>query len=930
MQIKTYLSALLWIIGIISVNAQSYQIEGKILDSLNTPMTGATVMLLQQQDSLLASFSIVGDKGQFALRNVPKGDYLLNVTFLGYESYMKAIRVEQDLALDPIRIAKENTLLDEIVVKDEIIPIRINKDTVEYNALAFGTQPNDKVEDLLRKLPGLEVDREGNIKAQGEDIGKVLVDGKAFFGDDPKMATKNLPADAVDKVQVFDRASDFAEFSGIDDGQEEKTINLQLKADKKNGYFGEATAAYGTEDRFETGLNLNRFGGQTQLSMLANSNNINKQAFSFQDYLNFMGGFQALVQGGRLSLDTEEIGIPMGEPTEGITTGTSGGLNFNHDFSDRTEWRSSYFYGRTRNDRISETFRQNFLDDGIFESNSASNRFSGSDNHRINLNLRHKIDSTARINVRSNLGYGDFFSDQQSDNRNFDPEGALQNQSINDYRLNGYRLSYSGNANYQKKLGKPGRTFSIAGNLTLEDQQFDAILESVNQFFSNGEFNSTDSLNQLQQDDNLEIGFGGRVSYTEPIGKKQFLEFNLEHQRSINEVDRTVFDLEMGNEQTLNSTLSNAFERLYTFTRGGLTYRLNRESFNFSTSLRIQDAHLSGQLITLGSEINQSFFNVLPGLRFNYDFQGSSNLEFTYSTDVREPGLEELSPVIDNSDPLNLYVGNPNLQVEYNHRFGLRFFSFSAFTFTSFFANLNTTYTRNKITDAKTIDAQFVQTTMPVNVDYELAINGAANLSTPLRFMGAKINLSTNQTYSQSLLFVNAAETGVERWISRGSVSIENRKKRLFDLLVGMDLSYNQTRYTDIEGLNQQFLRQDYYTDVDINFLKRLQFGSSFTYTIYGGDAFADAEQVALWESSIGIFILPNKRGQLNFRVFDILNQNQGIQRSSAFNFVQDQRSNNLGRYFMLGFTYNLSGFGKADPNEMRIELGGDGGRRRR
>ncbi|MEM6724270.1 MAG: outer membrane beta-barrel protein [Bacteroidota bacterium] len=930
MRIYTYLSALLLLFGMVSANAQSFQINGEVLDSLNTPMTGATVMLLQQQDSLLASFSIVGDKGQFALRNVPAGDYLLNVTFLGYENYFEPIQIVEDLELAPILIAKENTLLDEIVVKDEIIPIRINNDTVEYAARAFGTQPNDKVEDLLRKLPGLEVDREGNIKAQGEDIGRVLVDGKEFFGDDPKMATKNLPADAVDKVQVFDRASDFAEFSGIDDGQEEKTINLQLKEDKKNGYFGEVTAGYGTDDRFEGGLSLNRFGGKSQLSILANSNNINEQAFSFQDYINFMGGFQALAQGGRLTLDTDQMGIPMGGQGDGITTGTSGGLNFNHDFSDRTEWRSSYFYGRTRNDRISETFRQNFLDDGIFESNGASNRFSGSDNHRVNMNLRHKIDSSSRINVRSNLSYGDFFSDQQSSNRNFDPTGTLQNQSINDYRSNGHRLTYSGNANYQKKLGKPGRTFSIAGNLSVEDQQAEATLQSLNQFFSEGVVSVSDSLDQLQLDDNLEVGFGGRFSYTEPLGNKQFLEFNLEHQRSNNEVDRSVFDLEGTGEQIQNTLLSNAFERLYSFTRGGLTYRLNREFFNFSTSVRVQDAHLSGQLTNLNSAIDQSFFNVLPGLRFNYDFEGSSNLEFTYSTDVREPGLEELSPVIDNSDPLNLYVGNPNLQVEYNHRFGLRFFSFSAFTFTSFFANLNTTYTRNKITDAKNINAQFVQTTMPVNVDYELAINGSANLSTPLRFMGAKINLSTNQTFSQSLLFVNAAETEVERWISRGSVSIENRKKRVFDLLVGMDLGYNQTRYADIEGLNQQFLSQDYYMDLDINFLKRFQFGSSFTYTIYGGDAFADSEQVALWESSIGVFVLPNKKGQFTFRVFDILDQNQGIQRSSAFNYVQDQRTNNLGRYFMLGFTYNLSGFGKANGNEMRIELREDGGRRRR
>ncbi|MEM6725623.1 MAG: outer membrane beta-barrel protein, partial [Bacteroidota bacterium] len=731
--------------------------------------------------------------------------------------------------------------------------------------------------------------------------------------------------------QVFDQASDFAEFSGIDDGQEEKTINLQLKEDKKNGYFGEVSGNYGTDNRFETGLSLNRFGGKSQLSFLANSNNINEQAFSFQDYINFMGGFQALAQGGRLTLDSDAMGIPMGSAGSGITKGTSGGLNFNHDFSDKTELRSSYFYGRTRNDLLSETFRQNFLDDGIFESNNAADRFNGSDNHRINLNLRHKLDSNSRINVRSNLAYGDFFSDQQSTSQNFDPFGNLQNQSVNDYRSDGQRLTYTGSANYQRKLGKPGRTLSIAGNLSVEDQAAEGRLQSLNRFFEGAAVIQADSLDQRQIDDNQEIGYGTRISYTEPISKGQFLEFNAEHQRSNNEVIRSVFDLQGANEEIFNTQLSNAFERLYYFTRGGLTYRFNREAINLSAGIRVQDAHLSGQLINLNSEVDQRFVNVLPSFRLNYDLQGSSNLEFSYFTDVREPSLEELSPVIDNSDPLNLYVGNPDLAVEYNHRLGLRFFSFSAFTFTSFFANVNTTYTTNKITDAKTIDARFVQTTRPVNVDYEWSINGSANLSTPLRFMKAKINLNTNQRFSKSLLFINETETGVERWVSQGGVSIENRKKKVFDLLVGVDLGYNQTRYADIENLDQQFLSQDYYSDFDINFLKRFQFGSSFTYTIYGGDAFADSEQVALWETSVSMFVLPNKKGQLTFRVFDILNQNQGIQRSSAFNFVQDQRTNNLGRYFMLGFTYNLSGFGQRDPNEMRIEIGGAGpGRRRR
>ena len=270
---------------------RSLSISGILVDSAKAPLVGATVVLLNETDSVLHSFTLSNDAGFFELKKLPEATYILQVTFVGYGDFSKKIELlDQPIDMGLITLSPESKLLDEVLVKAEHIPIRIKNDTIEYNSAAYKTQPHAVVEDLLKKLPGVEVGRDGTIRAQGERVDQVLVDGKEFFGNDPKIATKNLPADAVDKVQVFDKKSEMAEFTGIEDGRESKTINLALKEDKKNGYFGKAEMGYGSEDRFEGKANINRFGQQSQLSAIAMANNTNQEGFSIEDYINFMGG----------------------------------------------------------------------------------------------------------------------------------------------------------------------------------------------------------------------------------------------------------------------------------------------------------------------------------------------------------------------------------------------------------------------------------------------------------------------------------------------------------------------------------------------------------------------------------------------------------------------------------------------------------------
>ncbi|HPI09019.1 MAG TPA: TonB-dependent receptor, partial [Saprospiraceae bacterium] len=408
---------LLYIFLLLSLTAfsqnKSVTVEGAVADSSGIGLPSASVVLLQQKDSVMHAFGLSGPEGRFAVKRVAPGDYILQITYLGYQTYAQRVSVPADqpkFSLEKILLAPSNTLLNAVDITAQQAPISIRKDTIEYNAGAFQTQPGSVVEDLLRKLPGVEVQQDGTIKAQGETVQNVLVEGKEFFGNDPKIATKNLPADAVDKVQVFDKKSDMAEFTGIEDGRDQKTINLKLKADKKQGHFGNVSAGYGTENRYQGKFNLNRFSKKMQFSAIGAANNTNEQAFSFEDYINVMGGLSNFMTGGgsgRVRIEiNEDSGIPLpGSTSRGFTDTQAGGLNLNYEFSQKTELNGNYFFNRIENDLDRLATRQNLLGFGNYDSRDQELRNSENMNHRLNLTLRHKIDSFQNIIARANFSY---------------------------------------------------------------------------------------------------------------------------------------------------------------------------------------------------------------------------------------------------------------------------------------------------------------------------------------------------------------------------------------------------------------------------------------------------------------------------------------------------------------------------------------------
>jgi len=901
---------LLFLFTINFLSAQT-TISGSVVDSTKAPLSGASVILLQQADSVLAKFDITENDGRFTLQDVPQGQYWLRVTFVGYENYTESLVLDGQAKVDmgQIILSEQAATLEEVIVEAEHAPIVINGDTISYNTNAFRTRPNAPVEDLLKRLPGVEVDRNGDIKAQGKDVDRVLVDGKEFFGDDPKIATQNLPADIVDKVQVYDRKSESAAFTGVDDGERSTTINLSLKEDKKQGYFGTLEAGYGTDSRFSTKGNINRFSSDYQLSGLGRFNNINQQGFTLRDYIELMGGMQNLMSGSN-TVSPRDLGISFdGDArSDGLATTAAGGLNLNYDLNKKTELSLNYFYNGIDRNMDRELERQNFQGgNATFTTLEEEGRQVINKNHRLNSLLKYEIDSMQDLQLRANFGFNEMGLESMSFRKAFNTEQNLESTLERDYQYGNQQFSFDSRAVYRRRLDKPGRSLVADLSYGMREGTGESDLTSLNEFPNEG---LVESLQQEQNTDEGRHNYSGRLSYTEPLGKGHFLELSYRRQNYRESFARDFFDLISG-QPLLNSSLSNRFISDYTYDRVGLALQRNRNSSNLTLSLDAQEARLKGSLQSEQEPLRRSFTNLLPGLNWRYEFTSTKSLELRYRTNVQEPTVEQLQPIVDNSDPLNIYRGNPALRPEYRHELRLQSLFYDAFSFTSFFMALDAIYTQNRITNATTIDEQLRQSITPVNVDNDYLLFGNVSFGTPLRFMKSRINLGAEGRYNRGFLVLNEVENQVNRFNGSFNLSLENRKKEVVDIRAGAEWGYQQTAYIENEALNQQFATESYFIDGSLDIGKNWQIHTLFDYQVFPQGPFAERQAFPLWEASVSRFFGEQQQLQLRLSTFDLLDRNTGINREATFNYIENERMVALGRYFMLSAVYSLKGFGK-------------------
>lgn len=904
---------LLFITGVLFAQNEKVTVGGMVTNTAGEPLAGATIVLLTEGDSILYKFAISGEDGLYTIKKAKVGKYIHQITFIGHQNYSVPVEITGEKAIFNMPIIKMESLannLQEIEVKAEHVPIVMKKDTIEYNAAAFETKPNKAVEDLLKKLPGVEVDDDGKVTAQGEEVTKILVDGKEFFGDDPTIATKNLPADAVEKVQVYDKLSDIAEFSGIDDGERQKTINLALKKDKKSGLFGNIAAGYGTEERFESKFNINKFDKKLQLSTIGMANNNNQQGFSISDYVNFMGGISRLMRGGS-RFNPSSVGI--GNNNNGITTTGAIGANLNYDFSKKSKINVSYFYNYIDKEVISNTLTENYngaRSSTTFDDGDENSKYH---NHKINTTLEQDIDSTSDLKLRMNFSYNqaDYLSLSSSSTSRLD--GTPANDGYNDYNSDGLGSELGVQATFRKRLRKPGRLFTInlAGNWDNNDNAGD--LTSVNNFYIPTISKST--IEQVQDQKTNGINYSGTLNYTEPLGNSRYLGLTYTKRNVNNDFDKDFNDI-LNNQQIFNDTLSTAYESDFNIDRAGISYQWVGDASNISIGSEVQFTSLDG-VVENSENFKNTFTHFLPNLNFRHEFKRGESFSVRYRTSVQTPNVTQLSPVVDNSNPLAISMGNPDLEAAYRHSLRLRYFIFDQFSFTSFFATVNTTYTQNKITNAITIDPLFRQISMPVNVDNDLNVSSNFAVSTPLKFIKSRINFSYGNIYSNGDIFIGDQSDIRTNWMHNLNLRLENRNKKIVDAAIGARVGLTTTEYNSNEDFDQSYQTQTYFGDLTFNIGEKFSIGTAMDYRIYSGDAFDSRQEVPIWTAEANYYFLKYNKGTLRLSAFDLLNKNQSVTQSANLNTVSEQTIQAINQYYMLTFLYSISKFGQEPAGAM-------------
>lgn len=865
------------------------------------PLIGATVIVLKKENSVMITFAVTDHDGKVELKGVPAGNHTLQITYIGYGTFERELRAEGDqvnIDLGTVRLRQDSKIIEGIVITEELIPIKITKDTIEYNADAFKTQPNATVEELLKRLPGVEVQEDGSIRAQGEDVKNVLVNGKEFFGNDPKMATKNLPAEAVKKVQVFDRKSQRAEFTGVDDGNEEKTINLELKPNFSAGRFGNTKLGFGTDSRFDTKMAFNQFSTNTQFSLLGNFNNINQQGFEFGDFNQFSGGnFSAGRSLGILNQGLSNIGD--------IKSSTVG-LNLNHTFDKNTKLNLSYFltYGNRFLDQ--STLSENAIPSGLFYTDEANISTNINWRHNINTVFEVGIDSTQRLKFTGRFALNSSDLERMNEKLTSREGNVVVNNSdqSNQSKTDGNNINLQ--LEYNKKFNNKGRNLSFEATFANNNSDLVSIVDNENLFFgADGEVTRDFRILQRQLSITGNDNYDGKLSYTEPLGNRTYLTTQVQYTNRNNDRIKNFFDRDpITLQESFNELLSNAFDNTFDFYIAGIDLRKTANNFNLNTGVNYKTSVLSG-IVNGEQAVSRSFAFFLPSLNL---FLPNTNLRIRYRTSVNEPSINQLQPVIDNSDPLNIITGNPDLIPEYTHNLNINYIFFDNFNFTSLFLFLNGTYTKNAIVNARFVDENFANVTQPFNVANRINLRSTISYGQPIRPL--KINMRTRLSTSvgRDINLINLKEDFVNRFGQGISLTFDNRKKDVLDLSLTFSYDYNQNHFTTNTNLNNSFQQYGIRSTANIFLGKGWSFNTDFNFSSFSQERFGDENTIALWGANISKLLMGNKL-QLSIVAFDLLDQNRGITRTAVENLVSETISNSIGRYFMITAQYNLRGF---------------------
>ena len=907
-------------------SGQVNSIIGKVQDTTEKKvLTNASISLLRVKDTTLIRFTRTSSDGSFKLQSLPTGPLLVLVTYPGYADYYKKIDPQPtaELHLNTIPMILRSQLLEEVVVRQKLGAIRIKKDTTEFVADSFKLEAFATVEDLLKRLPGVKVNKDGSIEAQGEDVKKVLVDGEEFFGDDPTMATRNLRADAVDRVQVFDKKSDQASFTGIDDGQQSKTINIKLKEDKKKGYFGKLAAGPGLQNKFSNEAMINSFKGKRKMAAYGVMANNGKTGLGWDDRGKFGGSNDMNMEidesSGMIMMWSE--GGEFENPNywgEGLPTSWSAGLHFSDKYNeDKKKLNLNYRLNKLNTEGGGYSTNQYLLPDTFYYRNDRGNSFSSKWRNQGSGTYDWQVDSNASLKLNFTGSLGTTSSNNYYVNEALTSKKINVNKSFRNSTSDGTNELFNSGVLYKQKFRKKGRTFSLQFSQKYSRNESEGILKAENDFFDlNGGLYKLDSIHQRKTQMALQNILSTKASYTEGIGTKGLLEINYSVSNAKDQTERMSYDKMAGGLSNYIDSLSTQY-KFNVFTQmGGSSFRWNNRILSIQGGGTLSATQLQQLDLLRDTSLKYNYLNFFPKASFNWNIKpNQSSMRLSYNGSTRQPGINDLQPARDNTDPLYIRKGNPDLQQEFNHEWNLSFNSFQVMKSNFFWIDVSFITTQNAISSSDWIDGQGKRISQPINTSGRSNGRFYFSYNSKWKKTGIEWSLGGRGSTSSSISFVNGNENRNQNNSIGGIGEMSYRKENKLNLSLRMEQTFNTTSSTINKQIRNAYWATELSPEATFYLSKKTILRSDAMINIRQKTAlFNNNRNVVLLNASIEQKIFKDQSGLLQFKVTDLLNQNLGFSRDFTSTTNTERTYDTLRRIWMLRLVWNFTNNGTQQP----------------
>lgn len=909
--------------------AQNITIRGKILEkSTNLPMESATVYLTTVKDSTIIDYTISDKKGAFSLSTKKiKQPIFLKISYIGYTDYKQQIdELLTDKDFGDIAIEELPKSLSEVVIKSEAPPVRIKKDTLEFNASSFKVRPDSNVESLLKQLPGVEIDASGKITVNGKEVNNILVNGKPFFGADGKIATENLPAEIIDKVQVTDTKTKEEELSGQAASSDEKTINLTIQKDKNKGLFGKFMAGKGSDDRYEASGLINYFKDEQKFSFLGSSNNVNSIGFSMDEIFDSMGGGRNVYMSGdgSFNIDGQQYGGGNGITQSGLT-----GLNYADQFGKKLEANGSYVYTNAKTDNDYKSRTETFLtnDTGgtnesfLTESAGSSNRFV--EGHNFNGMLEYKIDSLTTLSFRPRIKKNNSRNENKYTRTSTNNLGTVYDNSGSDHST-GNDGEFGNEFYFSKNFKKKGRTLGVTFNNTNNSNDSDAFTDSETFYFQDPD-RPDDIRHQRQLDHSRSDVYHTRIGYSEPITDSISMTLRLGYNWKDSGKSKQTFS-----RDNLTGEYSN-FEDLFSYgsqtnqqsvvPTASIYVRKKKYSVGVTGGITFTDLHNSRDYLGISRALDQNYSNFNGSGWFNYNLSKSKSIYMHYNYDVLMPSADQLL-IQDYTSPLTTITGNEKLKPSKAHNIYFNYNNYDYPKRSGFYLYSGINLAIDDIVTTSSFDEEnLINRISYININNSYSGYLGFNVDKSYKFGAHKIKssfgISGNYNYNKGL-------TNNKLYKAFGvalnpELSLSYEYGEILTIQPSYRYEFNQTDYTNYSIDKSSTFRHVFRTETTVRWPKGIVFGADLGYTYNANIADGFKKDFYLLNTSLGYNFM-NDKLLAKVKVYDILNQNTNTSRTITPEYISDMQNTVLKRYVMFSLTYKIEKFGGKKKNEWEME----------